>query len=107
MDCVGYDQFAFKAKTPAEINSPRRIGDKTVGALFDKKAVSPLGLQNATESIGGLEERHAASGSELGKPNCGCQAANAPTKYRDMRSVIAFVSPWRGVHATMLADQRS
>ena len=78
---IGLEQLIGQADAPAEVQSPRHVGDEIVGAEFEQELILPHGMQDAAQAIAGLEQPHLARRIELDQPMRRGQTGDAATDH--------------------------
>jgi hypothetical protein len=73
------NQLVVKPDSPAKIDGPRGLRYEHVGGAFDEIPVVLIGLQDAAESVAGLEERNANRGCDFGETMRGGKAGDTTT----------------------------
>ena len=73
------NQVFGQSDPSAKINGPRGLRYEHVGGTLDEIPIVLVGLQDAAQSVAGLEERDANGGCDFGEPMRGGQAGDATT----------------------------
>ena len=76
------DDLVLQAQAPAKIDTPRLIGDETVGAAFDQETVLVDGFQDSTWPVAGFQQLQRGVRHQLAQVPDDSQSGDTPANIR-------------------------